>query len=128
MPYTEITWPATLPQKPQKTSYEETVDMGQLISSTDFDAGPSRQRRRSTALPTRRTCLFILTETQKGTLYQFLDENLGRSFWFPDPTGTGYVYVRVASGSQVSFKPWNDTLSWQITLTLDVWPFVTRSE
>ena len=46
MAYSEITWPSSLPQKPQKNNYEESFNMSQIISSVDFDAGPTRQRRR----------------------------------------------------------------------------------
>lgn len=124
MAYSEITWPLSLPQSPLVDGYAETPDYDVIV--TEMDAGPKRQRRRSSAAPEARTVKYVLDKAQRATLKTFLNENAGRSFWWPDPTeDRAYRYVRVSGGAEVQISPAAGT-HWYATFTLEIWPYVRR--
>lgn len=124
MAYAEITWPGSLPQCPLEAGYCETPDYDVIVTETD--AGPKRQRRRSSATPESRVAKYLLDAGQRRTFKSFLEANAGRSFWWPDPTENGELcYVRVKGGSEVQIVP-AGPLHWYVTFTLEVWPYVRR--
>lgn len=125
MAYSEITWPVSLPQGPLVDSYGETPDYDVIV--TDMDAGPKRQRRRSSAGTESRSVKYLLKWEQKATMKDFLDGNAGRSFWWPDPTADVYRYVRVKGDSEIQFAPVG-ARHWYVTMTLEIWPYVSRNK
>lgn len=106
-------------------SYGETPDYDVIV--TDMDAGPKRQRRRSSAGTESRSVKYLLKWEQKATMKDFLDGNAGRSFWWPDPTADVYRYVRVKGDSDIQFAPVG-ARHWYVTMTLEIWPYVSRNK
>jgi hypothetical protein len=77
------TWPAGLPQVPQK-GYTE--DKGFILIKTSMDAGPAKIRRRGKR-PDVLNVSFIMTNTDVDTLQYFVDYTIKGTarFAFPHP-------------------------------------------
>jgi hypothetical protein len=126
MAYSELEWPADLPASAQRPGYSSGLADNTI--RTDFDSGTPRVRRTSSAGMDRRKVTYILNDAQRGILEDFLVLSEGRSFWWRNVGGpdAAWRYVRVNSENRenlfVSLAPgW-----WQVILTLEVWPYVTR--
>lgn len=83
-------WPASLPQKPLQSGYEEQPPKTAI--HTEMDRGPAKSRRRSTAMPRPIKMTFEMDFTQTGTLDTFFEDTIkggALKFDFPEPrTGT----------------------------------------
>ena len=88
------TWPASLPQKPLRDGFEESLAINTI--ATPMDAGPGKTRRRSAAQAPF-PCTFVMTATQLAALETFIrDDLLGvRRFNFPHPRTGSTIEVRV---------------------------------
>ena len=103
-----LPWPATLPQVPQK-GFTESIGINVIRSATD--AGPAKQRRRSSR-PNEMNLNFLMTTEQTKTLEAFI-KNLPTAvlplipgisgtnrFTFPHPRILGTtIEVRIIPGS-----------------------------
>jgi hypothetical protein len=97
-----ITWPATLPQVPQK-GFQESIGVSVIRTATD--AGPAKQRRRARR-PSTMDLSFILTTSQTVTLESFINNSIAgvKRFTFPHPRLLGTtVEVRIVPGSDGEF-------------------------
>jgi hypothetical protein len=103
-----LSWPASLPQVPQK-GFTESVGLNVIRSQTD--AGPAKQRRRASR-PSELNLTFIMTTTQTTRLELFIknlptDIPAGISgtnrFTFTHPRLYTTVEVRIVPGSNGEF-------------------------
>lgn len=90
---TNINWPPTLPQYPEK-GYQESI--GALILRTPMDAGPAKQRFRARR-PDTLSVQYLLTTTQVATLRTFFVETIDGvlRFNYTHPRTSTSVEVRV---------------------------------
>ena len=107
-----LPWPADLPQVPQK-GFTESIGINVIRSATD--AGPAKQRRRSSR-PNEMNLNFLMTTEQTKTLEAFI-KNLPtvvsplipgisgtNRFTFPHPRILGTtIEVRIVPGSGGEF-------------------------
>lgn len=124
MALSQITWPMDFPQRPQVSGYKETP--GRAVITSDFDAGPKRQRKRSAAAMRKITAVYYFKSSQKEVWDAFFELSLARSFWWPDPLKNGaYVYARFSEDPTITPKgpAW---LSLQVEL--EVWPYITEAD
>jgi hypothetical protein len=132
---TVITWPAKLPQVPQK-GFTETVGVNIIRSTTD--AGPAKQRRRASR-PNVMNLSFIMTTAQTQLLEAFITKSNADTstdlpygglngvarFTFPHPRILGTnIDVRIVPGSSGEFF----TLTyiapgyWSTSLQMEIMP------
>ena len=121
MAYT-YTWPATLPQSPQK-GFTESI--GALILRTPMDAGPAKQRyrgRRSNDMQVS----FVMTTAQVSTLSTWITNTLlgVARFGFPHPRTQTIVETRIVPTNDGAL--FNSTYLapgyWTISLKLEILP------
>lgn len=124
MALSQIMWPLSLPQYPLVQGYQDTP--GRAVIVSDFDVGPKRQRKRSSAAMRKVTATYPLKPSQKADWDSFYELALGRSFWWPDPMQDGaYVYARIANDVKLTPQGPN----WfSIQLELEVWPYITQDD
>lgn len=123
MALSQIKWPLSLPQRPQVSGYKETP--GRAVITSDFDAGPKRQRKRSAAAMRKISATYYFKLSQKANWDAFFELSLGRSFWWPDPLKKEYVYARFAEDPSITPKG----PAWlALQIELEVWPFITQSD
>lgn len=128
MALSQIQWPISLPQRPDTGSYTESPTYD--IEKSQFETGPQRQRKRSSYGLETRQVKYLLNNSQRQTLRDFLDVSAGRSFWWPDPTASlptedvVYRYVRTDNKAQIQSE---GSSRFSVTLNLTIWPLVTRS-
>lgn len=118
-------WPLMLPQRPQKTGFQEKAP-NNLIRS-DMDTGPAKVRRRGGAKPWQVSASYVLTAEQLASLNLFATETIANGalcFDWPHPVRNEYVRARLVGGSDALYspQPWGATLAWQVTLTIEWWP------
>ncbi|MCL4502051.1 MAG: hypothetical protein M1438_09370 [Deltaproteobacteria bacterium] len=77
------TWPATLPQSPLQSGFQDAEP--DLVIHDQMDAGPPILRRKDTAEVRPFTWTQWLTASQKSTLRTFYRSYCASSFDFPDP-------------------------------------------
>ena len=121
MAYT-YTWPAWLPQVPQK-GFTETG--GVNIIRTPTDAGPAKQRRRGKRSSTLNLS-FIMTTAQTTQLESFIDNTIKGTARF------GYLHPRTNQTIEARIVPTQDgqlyTYTylapgyWTVALTFEVLP------
>jgi hypothetical protein len=70
-----ITWPASLPDRPMTDGYEQTLSRSDVIVS-EMETGPAKVRRRSLAAPRPITMQFVLTIPQIDIFEEWYDETL----------------------------------------------------
>ena len=128
MALSELQWPPSLPQAPLRDGYSDGLPDNTV--RTEFDTGISRVRKRSSAKMETRSVLYVLSEEERDTLKDFLRISEGRSFWWPDAAYSGiWRYVRVKPDNMEQlFSPFGQTIYYQATLTLEVWPYVHRNQ
>lgn len=87
------TWPASLPQSPQK-GYSESG--GVLVLRSPMDAGPAKQRRRGKS-PSTMQVTFIMTTAQVATFESFVENTLRGTarYGFKHPRTNQTVEVRI---------------------------------
>lgn len=124
MALSQIMWPLSLPQYPLVQGYQDTP--GRAVIVSDFDVGPKRQRKRSSAAMRKVTATYYMRNSVKSDWESFYELSLGRSFWWPDPMqGGAYVYARIAN--DVKLTPQGP--SWfSLQLELEVWPYITQDD
>ena len=124
MALSQIMWPLSLPQYPLVQGYQDTP--GRAVIVSDFDVGPRRQRKRSSAAMRKVSATYYMRNSVKSDWESFYELSLGRSFWWPDPmNGGAYVYARIANG--VKLTPQGP--SWfSLQIELEVWPYITQDD
>ena len=119
-----FTWPATLPQSPQK-GYSETGSAN--IISTPMDSGPAKRRLRGKRAQNL-SVSFIMTDAQVTILETFV---LGPSaiqgvkrFGFTHPRTKTIVEVRLMTQNDGQLYTLNYTAPgyWTVSMTLEVLP------
>lgn len=116
------TWPATLPQSPQK---DFTENVGINIIRSSMDSGPAKQRLRSRR-PTTMTLSFIMTTAQTQTLESFINTDLlgVKRFNFTHPRlGTTVECRLVPQGEGQFFSlQYRAPGYWQTNLQFEILP------
>jgi hypothetical protein len=116
------TWPATLPQIPQR-GFSETGGMNIIRSQTD--TGPAKMRRRAASAATL-ACDFLMKTTQVSTFEDFVTTSLGGvlRFYFTHPRTKQTVEVRlVPTGSGDLYTiSYHAPDYWMVKVTLEVLP------
>lgn len=116
------TWPATLPQVPQK-GYTESGGVNML--RTPMDSGPAKQRYRGKKASTMQVS-FIMTDAQVETLETFAIETIRGTarFGFTHPRTQDTVEVRILT--QQEGVLYNLTYLapgyWTVTMQLEILP------
>ncbi len=124
MALSQITWPVDFPQRPQISGYKETP--GRTVITSDFDAGPKRQRKRSSAAMRKISAVYYFKLRQKEVWDAFFEISLARSFWWPDPLKNGaYVYARFAEDPAITPK---GTTWLSLQVELEIWPYITEAD
>jgi hypothetical protein len=119
MAYT-YTWPATLPQSPQK-GFTESI--GALILRTPMDAGPAKQRYRGKRSNEMQVS-FVMTTAQVSTLSTWITDTIKgvARFGFTHPRTQAIVETRIVpTGDGELFNSaylapgyWNISLKFEI--------------
>jgi hypothetical protein len=116
------TWPASLPQSPQK-GFVETG--GVLVIRSPMDAGPAKQRRRGSR-PQTMQLTFIMSTQQVSTLEVFVKDTIrGTSrFGFTHPRTKTIAEVRIIpqNGGELYTITYLAPEYWTISLQLEVLP------
>jgi hypothetical protein len=88
-----LSWPAGLPQTPQKGFSEAG---GALILRTQTDSGPAKERRRGRS-PNTMQVSFVWTDEQTATFENFVENTLRgtKRFTFAHPRTKQSVEVRI---------------------------------
>jgi hypothetical protein len=119
-----IVWPVTVPASPLYDGYSEAMPNYTLRSS--MDSGPSKVRRKCSALPWLMTVNFVLSASQLSALVTFVETTLiggTLRFEFTHPRTGSTVECRVAgSDSLMQIAPRGQSSSWSVALTLEVLP------
>lgn len=124
MALSQLIWPLSLPQSPQVSGYQETP--GRAIISSDFDVGPTRQRKRSSAAMRKIKATYYVKQNQRADWDSFYELALGRSFWWPDPLAdNAYVYARFSS--DVTITPQGPRW-FSLQVELEIWPYITQAQ
>ena len=124
MALSQIMWPLSLQQYPLVQGYQDTP--GRAVIVSDFDVGPRRQRKRSSAAMRKVTATYPIKPPQKADWDSFYELALGRSFWWPDPLNNGaYVYARISSDARLTPQEAN---WYSLQLELEIWPYVTQGD
>ena len=119
-------WPLTLPQRPLRSGFKESVPNNLLTSP--MDTGPAKVRRRSNAKPVPLSITYVLKDTQLLILDDFVENVLAGGaicFDWPHPRTGEYVRARLSPQSEdvlYDKQLYQDTLRWQIQLKLEVFP------
>jgi hypothetical protein len=121
MAYT-YTWPATLPQSPQK-GFTESI--GALIIRTPMDAGPAKERYRGRR-PDELQVSFVMTTAQVSDLETWIVNTLRGTARF------GFLHPRKATTVETRIVPQGDGELfktaylapgyWNISLKLEILP------
>ncbi|MEG6505855.1 hypothetical protein [Nitratidesulfovibrio sp. 1201_IL3209] len=123
----ELYWPEALPQAPSQSGFDDPLPS--LTISTDMEYGPRRIRRRTSAARQPMSYPLILTTEQKATLKEFMDIAAGQPFWLPDPLDQSryllVIFIPESAQRAASVVP-RGPFRWQTTLTLEVYPYVSR--
>lgn len=67
------TWPASLPQSPEREGYSEQPGFPVVQAPVD---GPALSRRRYTAVPKSYACSFLLTQSELAIFESFFEADL----------------------------------------------------
>ena len=124
MALSQIKWADSLPYKPQVSGYKETP--GRSIITSDFDVGPKRQRKRSSAAMRKVSATYYLKMSQKDEWDSFYELAVGRSFWWRDPLKNyEYVYARFAEDPSITPKgpAW-----FALQVELEIWAYITQDD
>jgi hypothetical protein len=116
-------WPVSLPQSPLVNGYDEQFPKMGLRSS--MDAGPAKQRRRSTAAVTPISIRLALTNAQVETLLTFWKTDTGGgvlSFtWVHPRTGTA-VTMRFIADQPPHPQPLDSEDLYSVSFPLEILP------
>ncbi len=104
------TWPATLPQNPQGSSYNEAN--GVLIIRTPVDQGPAKMRRRGVR-PDVFQLAFRMTTAQVAILDDFIENTIKGTARFD------FTHPRTLATTEVRFVPQQDGLLYQVSFVSD---------
>ena len=118
-------WPTTLPQVPEFNGYKRSLPNNLIRSS--MDTGSDKVRKRGRFKPEVVSATYILDNTQKTTLENFVHDSLAEGaicFNWPHPELNKLVRARLKAGSNGIFdiQPYNTSLMWQVSLELEIWP------
>lgn len=114
-------WPTSLPQSPEVDGFDWSDEVDTITNS--MSVGPPKTRPRTTKARYVYTCPFILDDTQRTTLRDFVENTLGNgadSFEFPDPfdsNTTLNVKIQREGGQNYQLTALGGTL-YQATLTV----------
>jgi len=112
-------WPATLPQSPQK-GFTETG--GVMIIRTPMDSGPAKQRRRGVATKSM-DLSFIMTSAQVVTLQNFVENTILGTARF------GFTHPRTNTIVETRIVPQGDGVLYNLTyLAPGYWTVATKFE
>lgn len=92
-------WPASLPQNVEISGYKEQP--GAVVIRTQMDAGPAKQRRRSTARAKPITIQLQLDATQRAAFIAFHENDIADgalSFTWVHPVTRAAATVRIVEG------------------------------
>lgn len=67
-------WPSTLPEYPDQTSFSETIQ--DPVIRTEMDSGPKKNRLRFTAVPELYSMSMVMTRVQRATFIDFYKNDL----------------------------------------------------
>jgi hypothetical protein len=107
------TWPAGLPQKPERDGFALGAADGRLVSETEV--GPGKRRRRWPGLATWQMSMW-LTASQRDLFLAFWESLSGGSspFWFPDFSTDGEPLttesdetITTETGEEIDVTIWN---------------------
>lgn len=114
------TWPASLPQIPHVSGYNETIK--DSVIRSDMDAGPSKSRSRYTRSRRLLDMQFVLTDAQRTTFISFMTAIKGGAlpFNFKDPA-TG-VAAAMLMTKEVSGPSRIDVNAWRVGFQVEVLP------
>ena len=118
-------WPSSLPQKPQKEGYRRVLPNNLIRSS--MDTGSDKVRKRGRYKPQVVSATYVLTDAQRNTLETFIHDSIAEGaicFNWPHPELNKLVRARLKASNDgiIDFQPFGDTLRWQTTVELEIWP------
>lgn len=120
-------WPTTLPQVPLRSGYQRTRP--NLLRRSQPSEGPAIVQAKGVLGVQNITAPYLLTTTQRNTLYTFLYDNCRSGalrFSWPDPEGSATkLECRVVPASESALyteSAPNAKGYWAISLSLEVLP------
>ena len=130
-------WPLALPQYPQTDGYRRALPNNLLRSS--MDTGSDKVRKRGRFRPEIVTATYVLKPrhvyngqvyNQRTVLETFVHDSIAEggicfNWWHPELKKLVRARLR-PSGQDALFdiQPFGDTLCWQATITVEIWPDV----
>ena len=120
-------WPTNLPQKPQRDGYRRSLPNNLIRSS--MDTGSDKVRKRGRFKPQNVSATYVLTDAQRNVLEDFVRNSLAEGaicFNWPHPELNKLVRARLKASNDgiLDFQPFGNTLVWQVTVNLEIWPDV----
>ncbi len=118
------TWPTTLPQVPQKTSYQEVYTS--LATSVVTGNKTKLIRRQATRAQDKISAIYVLSAAQVTDFESFYYNTLAGGtlrFTFPHPRTYVMTEVSLDPTSEQGFTltPYESTLYFQLAITFLVW-------
>lgn len=118
-------WPSSLPQAPQKDGYRRSLPNNLIRSSMDTGSDKVRLRGRSRPIAVQAT--YILDEAQRDALETFVHDAIAEGaicFDWPWTERGTFVRARIkaSNDSLIDFQPFGNSLYWQATVNLEIWP------
>lgn len=117
----EVQWPASLQQKLNSNSFQETL--GETILRSETDIGPAKYRRRLTRAPKSWTVSIQGDSTAYDTLVTFFNTTVAGGatrFEFDHPISGVTELVRFAEPPQI--QPLNGGIIFQFSMKWEVLP------
>ena len=91
-----------------------------LLSRSETDSGPAKQRRKTTAAPFSVDVAYKMTTAEREWFEDFyFNDAAGGGVWFDwyHPVKQTVVAARFVAGSPPSYEPWKP--DWRVSVTLE---------
>ena len=131
-----VRWPLALPQYPQSDGYRRSLPNNMIRSS--MDTGSDKVRKRGRFRPQVVTATYFLNPrhvyngavyNQRDVLESFIHNSIAEGaicfdWWHPELRRLVRARLKAGSDSLFDIQPVGNSLWWQATLTLEIWPDV----
>ncbi len=120
-------WPTGLPQRPLKAGYKRSLPNNLIRSS--MDTGSDKVRKRGRFRPEDVQAAYILKPAQVTILENFVHNTIAEGaicfdWWHTEKNKYVRARLKGGNGGLFDIQPYRDSICWQVTLNLEIWPDV----